>query len=84
MSDWNGEGWGTDWNRNGEYDSYDRYVDYEMIHGEENSGSVGRGGSSSATTYLIIAIITIILGCFNELLAAIVLFGFFYYETFLK
>ncbi len=89
MSDWpSGSEWGNDWNHNGEYDSFDNYMDYEMFHRDESSGGSGggggRGGSSTEKTWLVVFVIALVLGIVNELLGAIVLFGFLYYEMFLK
>lgn len=36
----------SDWNHNGEHDSFDSYMDYEMKYGK-NGGSSGGGGGGS-------------------------------------
>ncbi len=100
MSDWPGGEWGNDWNHNGEYDSYDRYMDYEMYVKDEpfeedgGGGSYGSCGSSSGygssgsslsgKSYLIAFGVAIVLAIINETLGALFLLGFLYYDIFLK
>ena len=73
MFDWNGNG-----NRN---DMVDNFIEYQVYKDcTSNNRTPRRSTSSSAGVFLIVFIIAMIVGAFNEILGTLILLGYGWFK----